>query len=152
MPVKSWGQKTLVDLEWQGPKMFSENRIPVTIPDYRGVYLIASRKRHYDYSRGRSSLAYIGSGLVADRLPAHVSRNPRVQQTLAEEGTMWFYYARVGKGAHDCVEQVLFDEFVDRHGENPILNVVRPPCGRRWTEFRVSHSNLSFPYDFSRTR
>ena len=150
MPVKDWGSRKIVDLEWQGPKLFSLNRTPQTVPDYRGVYLLSSRKEMYEYARGRSSLAYIGSGKVADRLPAHVSRNPRVQTVLTNEGTMWFWYARVAQGIHDCVEQILFDDFVERHGENPVLNVVRPSCALDWTNVTVRHNNLSFPYDFSR--
>lgn len=130
--------------------MFSLSRTPQTVPDYRGVYLLASRKLLYDYPRGNSSLAYIGSGNVADRLPAHVSRNPRVQTVLTNEGTMWFWYSRVGQGIHDCVEQTLFDAFVERHGANPILNMVRPACDVDWKDMTVRHHNLSFPYDFSR--
>lgn len=151
MPVKGWGSRKIVDLQWQGPKMFSHNRTPETVPDYRGVYLISSRKQLYDYPRGNSSLAYIGSGMVADRLPAHVDRNPRVQTVLDNEGTMWFWYARVAQGLHECVEQSLFDTFVDRHGANPLLNMVRPPCDLDWRSVTVRHGGLNFPYDFSRT-
>lgn len=150
MPVKDWGQRKIVDLEWQGPKMFSMNRTPQTIPDYRGVYLLGSRKVLYDYPRGMSSLAYIGSGRVAQRLPAHVSRNPRVRAVLDNESTMWFWYARVAQGLHECVEQHLFDDFVDRHGDNPVLNMVRPRCSMDWRGVTIHHSGLSFPYDFSR--
>jgi len=150
MPVKDWGGRKIVELEWQGPKMFSLNRLPETVPDYRGVYLFSSRKGLYDYSSGMSSVAYIGSGQVARRLPAHVSRNPRVQNVLENESTMWFWYARVAQGLHECVEQHLFEDFVDRHGENPILNVVRPPCSLEWRSVTVRHSGLNFPFDFSR--
>ncbi len=150
MPVRDWGARKIVDLEWQGPKMFSIGRTPQTIPDYRGVYLLSSRKQLYAYKRGMSSLAYVGSGQVAQRLPAHVSRNPRVQTILNNESTMWFWYARVAQGLHECVEQQLFDTFVDRHGENPILNMVRPACSIDWKKVTVRHSGLNFPYDFSR--
>lgn len=150
MPVKDWGGRKIVDLQWQGPKLFSLSRIPETIPDYRGVYLLSSRKEMYDYRRGHSSLAYIGSGFIADRLPAHVARNPRVQTVLGNEGTMRFWYARVAQDLHGCIEQRLFDEFVDRHGDNPVLNVVRPACKVDWREITVRHANLNFPYDFSR--
>jgi len=129
--------------------MFSESRLPSTIPDYRGVYLLASRHNMYGYPRGRSSLAYIGSGQVAHRLPSHVAANPRVRATLEDEGTMWFWYAQVGYGTHDCVEQVLFDEFESRHGTPPVLNVIRPSCGRTHDRLVVRHENLRFPYDFS---
>jgi hypothetical protein len=152
MPIKDWGDRQIVDLNWQGPKMFSLNRTPSTVPDYRGVYLLASRRLLYDYPRGRSSLAYIGSGLVADRLPAHVDRNPRVRTTLDNEGTMWFWYARVPQGMQGCVEQVMFDKFVEKHGSNPILNMVRPPCDLEWRNMTVRHDGLSFPYDFSRSK
>lgn len=90
MPVKVWGARKIVDLEWQGPKIFSMNRTPETIPNYRGVYLLSSRKGLYQYPRGMSSLSYIGSGQVARRLPAHVDRNPRVRTVLKNESTMWF--------------------------------------------------------------
>ena len=149
MPTKSWGERTFVDLEWQGPKMFSLARTPATIPSYLGVYLLSSRHNMYGYPRGRSSLAYIGSGRVADRLSDHASTNPRVKQTLSEEGTIWFWYARVGYDSHDCVERVLFDEFEDRHGRGPVLNVLRPSCGRSHQSLVVRHQNLNFPYDFS---
>ena len=151
MPVKEWGERTIVDLQWQGPKLFSTNRTPTTVPDYKGVYLVSSRKNLYDYPRGASSLAYIGSGSVADRLPAHVERNPRVQTLLHNEGTLLFWYARVAKGLHGCVEQQLFDDFVDRRGANPCLNMLRPSCPLDWNALRVRHLGLSFPYDFSRT-
>lgn len=151
MPVKIWGARTIVDLEWQGPKMFSLNRTPESVPDYKGVYLLSSRKNMYRYPRGSSSLAYIGSGSVADRLPAHVASNPRVQTALQNEGTMWFWYARVGRGVHDCVEQLLFDDFVERHDANPCLNVVRPSCRVDWRDYTIRHSKFNFPYDFSRT-
>ncbi len=151
MPVKDWGERTIVDLEWQGPRMFSLARTPTTVPDYRGVYLLSSRKELYPYLRGSSSLAYIGSGNVADRLPAHISRNPRVQTVLQNEGTMWFWYARVARGIHDCVEQQLFDAFVQRHGENPVLNMIRPPCALDWHRVTVRSQGLSFPFDFSRS-
>lgn len=130
--------------------MFSMNRAPTTIPDYRGVYLLSSRKQLYDYPRGNSSLAYIGSGWVADRLPEHIDRNPRVQTVLQNEGTMWVWYARVARELHECVEQNLFDDFVDRHGANPVLNMVRPPCSLEWKNVTIRHGNMSFPYDFSR--
>ena len=151
MPVKSWGDRILADLNWQGPKMFSRNHRPGTIPDYKGVYLISSRKLVYHYPRGRSSLAYIGSGSVADRLPAHLSRKEDLIDALGEEGTMWFWYARVPHGSHDCVEQVLFDEFEERHGSGPVLNKVRPACATSWSRFKVRHHNLAFPYDFARS-
>jgi hypothetical protein len=150
MPVKIWGERRIVDLDWQGPKMFSINRTPQTIPDYRGVYLLSSRKELYGYPRGLSSLAYIGSGQVARRLPAHVGGNPRVQNALDNESTMWFWYARVAQGLHDCVEQHLFDDFVERHGASPILNIVRPACATDWSGVTVRHSGLRFPYDYSR--
>lgn len=150
MPIKDWGARKIVDLEWQGPKMFSLNRTPKTIPAYRGVYLLGSRKGLYSYPRGMSSLAYVGSGKVARRLPAHVDRNPRVQTVLDSESTMWFWYARVARGLHECVEQQLLDAFVERHGANPVLNMVRPACSVDWRNVTVRHSNLNFPYDFSR--
>ena len=150
MPVKDWGARKIVDLQWQGPKMFSLNRLPETVPDYVGVYLLSSRKQLYDYPRGKSSLAYIGSGQVARRLPAHVGGNPRVQTVLENESTMWFRYARVAQDLHGCVEQHLFDDFVERHGANPLLNMVRPACSLDWRSVTVRHSGLSFPFDFSR--
>ena len=150
MVVKTWGDRVIADLQWQGPKMFSLNRQPATIPDYKGVYLISSRKLRYEYPRGRSSLAYIGSGNVADRLPAHLYRKEDVIDALGDEGTMWFWYARVPQGQHDCVEQVLFDEFEDRHGSGPALNKVRPGCSMDWSNFKVRHHNLAFPFDFTR--
>jgi hypothetical protein len=147
--MKTWGDRTFVDLAWQGPKMFSKERTPSTIPAYKGVYLLSSRHNMYDYPRGRSSLAYVGSGLVADRLPDHVSTNPRVQQTLNEEGTLWFWYARVGYEAHDCVERALFDEFEARHGSGPVLNVIRPSCRVDHSSIVVRHQRIHFPFDFS---
>ena len=150
MPLKKWGNRVLVDLNWQH-RMFSLNRRPDTIPDYKGVYLIASRKRLYDYPHGRSSLAYIGCGSVAARLPAHLSRNEDLADALGTEGTMWFWYARVPQGQHDCVEQVLFDEFEDRHGSGPVFNKVRPGCSMDWSTFKVRHHNLAFPFDFARS-
>jgi hypothetical protein len=78
-----------------------------------------------------------------------VGNNPRVQTVLDNEGTMWFWYAQVGYDAHDCVEQVLFDEFEDRHGAGPILNMVRPSCGVPHRNLVVRHQKLHFPYDFS---
>lgn len=96
-------------------------------------------------------MAYIGSGSVAERLPAHVVRNHRVQKLLHDEGTLLFWHARVAKGLHGCVEQQLFDDFVDRHGSNPRLNIVRPSCSLDWKALRVRHIGLSFPSDFSRT-
>lgn len=151
MPVKTWGCRVIADLNWQGPKMFSLNRQPSTIPDYKGVYLISSRKVLYGYPHGRSSLAYIGSGSVADRLPAHLYRKEDLIKCLEKEGTMRFWYARVPHGSHDCVEQVLFDEFEERHGSGPILNKVRPVCSSDWSNFSVRHHNLAYPYDFTRS-
>ena len=151
MTVKEWGNRVLVDLLWQGPRMISFNRLPQTIPRYRGVYLISSRKMMYGYPKGRSSLAYIGSGWVADRLSAHVAGNKDLVALLETEGTMWFWYAAASKGWHPCVEQVLFDEFEDRHGQRPILNKVRPPCGVDWASVRLKQHNVNFPYDFSRS-
>ncbi len=150
MPLKPWGNRVLVDLNWQR-RMFSLGRRPETIPDYKGVYLIASRKRLYEYPRGRSSLVYIGCGSVADRLPAHLNRNEELLDVLGDESTMWFWYARVPQGQHDCVEQVLFDEFEARHGDGPALNKVRPGCSMDWSTFKIRHHNLSFPYDFTRS-
>ena len=150
MPVKVWGSRKIVDLEWQGPKLFSLNRTPRTVPDYRGVYLLCSRKETNEYRPRpvQSCLHRLREGRGPPS--AHVSRNPRVQTVLSNEGTMWFWYARVTQGIHDCVEQILFDDFVARHGENPVLNVVRPPCALDWTNVTVRHHKLSFPYDFSR--
>ena len=148
--VREWGEKILVDLTWQGPKRLSLNRLPRTIPGHRGVYLISSRKGLYPYPRGHSSLAYIGSGRMGNRLSAHVGRNDDLIDLVGAEGTMWFWYASVPRGWHPCVEQVLFDEFEERHGSHPVLNKVRPPCDLDWRNIRVKHSNLSFPYDFSR--
>lgn len=150
MPLKRWGDRVLVDLNWQR-RMFSLGRHPRTIPDYKGVYLVSSRKLLYSYPHGRSSLAYIGSGNVADRLPAHIHRKEDLIEALGDEGTMWFWYARVPQGQHDCVEQVLFDGFEDRHGRGPVLNKVRPACTMDWSEFKPRHYNLSFPYDFTRS-
>lgn len=150
MPLKRWGDRVLVDLNWQR-RMFSLSSRPGTIPDYKGVYLISSRKILYGYPHGRSSLAYIGSGKVADRLPAHLYRKEDLIEALGDEGTMWFWYARVPQGQHDCVEQVLFDEFEGRHGRGPVLNKVRPACTMDWSDFKLHHYNLSFPYDFSRS-
>ena len=129
--------------------MFSRSRTPDTIPLYRGVYLLSSRHGMYRYPRGRSSLAYIGSGRVADRLVDHVGSNPRVQHTLDEEGTMWFWYARVGYDDHECVEQLLFDTFEARHGAGPVLNMVRPACRVAHKSLVIRHDNLRYPYDFS---
>ncbi len=151
MTVKEWGDRVLVDLNWQGPKMFSLNRLPQTIPGYRGVYLITSRKMLYDYPKGRSSLLYIGSGWVGDRLEAHANRNKNLLDVLGEEGTLWFWYASASKGWHPCVEQVLFDEFESRHGGRPLLNQLRPSCRDDWSTVRVKHYNLAFPYDFCRS-
>ena len=150
MPLKRWGARVLVDLNWQR-RMFSLNRQPETIPDYKGVYLISSRKFLYRYPHGRSSLSYIGSGSVADRLPAHLYRKEDLIKALENEGTMWFWYARVPQGQYDCVEQALFDEFEDRHGAGPALNKVRPGCEMDWSTFRIRHYNLAFPYDFARS-
>jgi len=149
MPARTWGSRTIVDLAWQGPKIFSLARTPSTIPEYKGVYLLSSRKNMYRYDQGRSSLAYIGSGKVADRLPDHVASNPRVQEILDEEGTMWFWYARVGYELHDCVERTLYDEFVARHGSGPRLNVRRPSCRQDHSNVVVRHQRIRFPYDFS---
>jgi hypothetical protein len=147
--VRSWGERTIVDLDWRGPKMFSANRVPGTIPGYKGVYLITSRKATYSYPRGRSSIAYIGSGSVGDRLSSHVDENERVQNLLDKEGTLRFWWARVGYGSHDCVEQTLFDDFQERHGGRPIINMRRPPCSREYDSFRVRHSGLAYPHYFS---
>ena len=131
--------------------MFSLNRLPSTIPGYRGVYLMSSRKNLYRYPHGRSSLVYIGSGWIADRLKAHVSRTKDVRRLLRDEGTLWFSYASVPKDWHQCVEQVLFDAFEERHGSLPLFNDLRPHCPRAWDDVVVNHDGLSFPYDFSRT-
>ncbi len=151
MPVKSWGDRVIVTLAWQGPRMFSLNRLPETVPGYKGVYLISSRKCRYSYPRGRSSLVYIGSGSVAERLPDHIRRNRDLNELLGEEGTMWLWYASASQGWHPCVEQVLFDAFEERHGGRPILNKVRPGCSVDWAKVHVYHQNLAFPYDFSRS-
>jgi len=148
--VREWGDRVLVDLYWRGPRMFSLNRVPETVPGYRGVYMISSRKGLYAYPRGYSSLAYIGSGRVADRLAAHVRRKDDLIALLKGEGTMWVWYASASRGWHPCVEQVLFDEFEARHGGYPILNKVRPRCDVDWAKLRVKHLNLRFPFDFSR--
>ncbi len=139
-----------MDVLWQGPKMFSLNRLPGTIPGYKGVYLISSRKGLYDYPHGHSSLAYIGSGRVADRLTAHARRNDALIERLEDEGTLWFWYASASGGWHPCVEQVLFDDFEGRHGGLPLLNKVRPSCSMDWRNVTVHHHYLSFPYDFTR--
>lgn len=139
----------MVDLHWQGPKMFSQAHAPGSIPEYKGVYLICSRKGLYQYSKGRSSLAYIGSGDVGDRLDSHISQNPRVISLLDDEKTLRFWYARVPGGHHDCVEQVLFDQFEDHHGRRPLLNERRPPCSKEYGSFVLRHHGLSFPYHFS---
>lgn len=131
--------------------MFSLNRAPSTLPGYKGVYLLSSRKSLYKYERGRSSLAYIGSGTVADRLPAHLQRKDDLREVLAEEGTMWIWYASASRGSHPCVEQALFDAFEERHGDRPILNKVRPSCPVPWDDLTVRNENLAFPFDFSRT-
>jgi len=149
--LKRWGKRVFADLNWQGPKMISLNRIPATIPGYNGVYLISSRHARYSYPHGQSSLAYIGSGRVEDRLPAHVRENAGLVKRLDIEGAMWFWYAQVPGGWHDCVEQSLFDDFVERHGTNPILNKIRPPCRRDWTDFSLRHQGINFPYDFARS-
>lgn len=151
MTVKPWGDRVIVDLNWQGPKMFSLNRAPSTLPGYKGVYLLASRHGLYKYASGHSSLAYIGSGTVADRLPAHLNRKEDLRAVLEDEGTMWIWYASASRGTHPCVEQVLFDAFEERHGQRPILNRVRPSCPIPWNNLTVRHGNLAFPFDFTRT-
>ncbi len=110
MTVKQWGDLTIVDLNWQGPKMFSRKSIP-RLPSYRGVYLISSRKVLYGYPHGRSSLAYIGSGIVSDRIHSHVRSNFKLKKLLREEGTLRVRYASASRGTHPCVEQVLFTRF-----------------------------------------
>jgi len=150
LPVSRWGDRTFVDLAWQGPKMFSLNRLPWTVPGYRGVYLVSSRKMIYDYPRGKSSLAYVGMGRVADRLPAHVGRKKGLIELLEDEGTMWFWYASAAQGTHPCVESVLLQEFASRHGGLPLLNKARPTPSEDCSGIVVRHHNLSFPYDFSR--
>ena len=94
MPLRRWGKRVLADLNWQGPKMISRNRTPRTLPGYNGVYLISSRHVRYQYPHGQSSLAYIGSGRVEDRLHSHVGRNRDLIEHLDAEGTMWFWYHR----------------------------------------------------------
>ena len=150
MPVKTWGDRTIVDLDWKGPKMFSSRSIP-KLPSYRGVYLISSRKMLYGYPHGRSSLAYIGSGFVADRIDSHVRSNLKVKELLRDEGTLRAWYARAPHDTHRCVEQVLFDEFEQRHGDRPILNHVRPSCPVPWDDFKVRHEGMTYPYDLSRS-
>ena len=150
MPVRYWGKRVFVDLTWQGPKMFSLNRLPQTVPGYRGVYVISSRKMMYDYPRGKSSLAYVGMGRVADRLSAHVGRSEGLIELLEDEGTMWFWYASAARGTHACVESVLLQEFASRHGGLPLLNKARPTPSEDCSGIVVRHHNLSFPYDFSR--
>lgn len=149
MPVRQWGSRIFVDLAWQGPKMFSLNRLPWTIPGYRGVYLISSRKMVYDYPQGMSSLAYVGTGWVANRLSAHAGR-PEVVELLEEEGTLWFWYASAAHGTHECVESILLQEFAHRHGGLPLLNKAWPTATEDCSGIVVRHQNLSFPYDFSR--
>jgi hypothetical protein len=151
MPLRRWGNRVFADLNWQGPKMISRNRTPQTLPGYNGVYLISSRHSRYRYPHGQSSLAYVGSGRVEDRLQAHVSGNTDLIERLDAEGTMWFWYAGVPGGWHDCIEQGLFDDFVERHGTNPMLNKIRPPCRRAWSEFSLRHHGINFPYDFARS-
>jgi len=139
-----------VDLQWQGPRIFSENRTPETVPNYSGVYLISSRKGLYSYPNGKSALAYIGSSMdVGSRLNQHVDESKRIVAQLREEGTLRFWWARVGYGSHDCVEQVLFDEFEEWHGKAPFLNQIRPPCSRDHRKFVVRSWNIAFPYYFS---
>lgn len=150
MPAYSRGGKTYFDLQWQGPRIFSQKKIPETVPRYAGVYLISSRRGFYDYPKGHSSLAYIGSsGDVGDRLNQHVGENKRVTAQLRGEGALRFWWARVGYGSHDCVEQVLFDDFEERHGKAPLINQIRPPCPRDHRTFVVRNWNLAFPHFFT---
>ena len=150
MPVRYRGERVFVDLAWQGPRMFSLNRLPQTVPGYRGVYVISSRKMMYGYPRGKSSLAYLGMGRVADRLSAHVGRSEGLIELLVDEGTMWFWYASASHGTHPCVESVLLQEFASRHGGLPLLNKAWPTPSEDCGGIVVRHYNLSFPYDFSR--
>lgn len=139
-----------MELLWQGPRIFSENRTPETVPDYAGVYLITSRKGLYSYPNGRSSIAYIGkSDDVGNRLGQHVGEGLRVAAQLAKEGTLRFWWARVGGGNNNCIEQILYDEFEERHRGRPILNRVRPSCSQNYREFVVTHSNYPFPHYFT---
>jgi hypothetical protein len=150
MPTRQWGDRTYVDLLWQGPRIFSENRIPETVAGYAGVYLISSRKHLYGYPKGRSSIAYIGkSDDVGTRLGQHVGEGRQVSDHLAEEGTLRFWWAQVGYGNNECVEQILYDDFEQRHGAQPILNKARPSCSRKYGEFVVRHSNYAYPHYFT---
>ena len=150
MTLYSRGGKTYVDLAWQGPRIFPTNRTPETVASYAGVYVISSRRGTYSYPRGRSSIAYIGkSDDVGRRLEQHVGGGRQVASQLGKEGTPRFWWARAGYGSNECVEQVLYDQFEERHGAPPILNKVRPSCSVSHRDSVVRHYNVAIPHHFT---
>ncbi|MCI4326485.1 MAG: hypothetical protein L3K16_02450 [Thermoplasmata archaeon] len=149
MPTRQRGDKVYVDLRWQGPRIFSQHHSPETIASYSGVYLITSRRGFYRYPRGHSSLAYIGrSRDVGTHLDQHVGEGRQVAEQLRDEGTLRFWWAQVGYGNNDGVEQILYDDFEARHGARPLLNQVRSSCSRKYGEFVVRHGTLAIPHHF----
>jgi hypothetical protein len=140
-----------VDLLWQGPRMFSLGRIPSTIPSYNGVSLISSRKFLYDYPRGRSSLAFVGSGQVDGVLIEKISGDTHLAHQLRNEGTMWYWHASVGHRLHEVVAGEMMVRFEERHESIPRLNdAMSPVDAELLSRLRVRHHHLAFPFDFSR--